>query len=292
MNILQIHDEPWDSGLAHYALTLSAELKRRGHDVRFWAAAGSWAARQARGLGLATAELRRPWLKLPRLREEISRAGGELIDAHTGSSHALAAGLAAGSSARLVRTRADARPARGGVLSRALARRTALFIAANQTIAAELRSAFPSSRVETAFQGLAVPAPRPLPEEPVVGILARMDLVKGHDDLFRAARGLMAEDARTVFLAAGDGILRGAIEEAAAALRGRFRVLGRVPDALDFIASCRIGVVASRGSEAVSRAALEWMSLGRPLLATRVGCLPELVEDGVTGILVPPRDPP
>ena len=78
---------------------------------------------------------------------------------------------------------------------------------------------------------------------------------------------------------------------AAASLGGRFTLLGYVPDALRFISDCRIGVVASRGSEAVSRAALEWMSLGRPVVATRVGCLPELVEDGATGLLVPPGEP-
>ena len=43
--------------------------------------------------------------------------------------------------------------------------------------------------------------------------------------------------------------------------------------------------------EAVSRAALEWMAAGRPLVATKVGGLPDIVEDGVTGLLVPPRDP-
>ena len=51
-----------------------------------------------------------------------------------------------------------------------------------------------------------------------------------------------------------------------------------------------IGVVPSLGSEAVSRATLEWMALGRPVVASRVGGIPDMVEDGVTGLLVEPGD--
>ena len=41
MNILHLEDEPWDSGIAHYALTLAAEQARRGHRVEFWGSADS-----------------------------------------------------------------------------------------------------------------------------------------------------------------------------------------------------------------------------------------------------------
>ncbi len=291
MKILQLHDESWDSGLAHYALTLSAQLARRGHDVRFWAAPGSHAARQARFLGLKTTELSRPWLSLSKWRSQLRRDGVELVNAHTGGSHSLGAALAAGSGAALVRTRGDARPPKGHALARALARRTDLFIAANAAIAGQLSGLFPGRPVAVAYQGLAIPAEAPLASDPVVGILGRLDPVKGHEDVIAAAR-LLGEDLPDArFAAAGDGALREPLARAAAALGGRFVFRGYVPDALRFISDCRVGVVASRGSEAVSRAALEWMSLGRPVVATKVGCLPELVEDGVTGVLVPPGDP-
>ena len=51
-----------------------------------------------------------------------------------------------------------------------------------------------------------------------------------------------------------------------------------------------MGVISSVGSEAVSRVALEWMAAGRPVVATRVGCLPEIVKDGQSGLLVDPRN--
>lgn len=291
MRILELHDETWDSGLAHYALTLSAELARRGHEVSFWAAAGSHAAGQARFLGLKTTELSQAWLTLPLRRAQLKKAGIQLINAHTGSAHSLAAALAAGTRVKVVRTRGDARPPKGHALSAALARRTDLFISANEAIGRKLRALFPRTRVEVVPQGLPLPPEAPLTAEPFVGILGRLDPVKGHEDLLAAARLLGEDHPQARFLAAGDGALREPLERAAAALDGRMSLLGFVPDALRFIAGCRIGVVASRGSEAVSRAALEWMSLGRPVVACRVGCLPELVEDGATGLLVPPGDP-
>jgi glycosyltransferase involved in cell wall biosynthesis len=291
VRIVQLHDESWDSGLAHYALTLSSELARRGHEVRFWAAAGSYAAGQARFLGLKTREIANPWLMLPLLRVELAKDRVELINAHTGSAHSLAAALAAGGGVKVVRTRGDARPPKGTALTAALARRTDLFIAANEAIGRRLRAIFPKTRVAAVPQGLAVPPAAALGEEPVVGILGRLDPVKGHEDLIAAARLLAEDHPGARFQAAGDGVLREPLEQAASSLDGRFKLLGFVPDALKYIAGCRIGVVASRGSEAVSRAALEWMSLGRPVVATRVGCLPELVEDGATGLLVPPGEP-
>jgi len=62
---------------------------------------------------------------------------------------------------------------------------------------------------------------------------------------------------------------------------------GRVPDSFEFINSCDIGAIPSLGSEAVSRAALEWLSAAKPVVASRVGSLPEFITPEN---LVPPGD--
>jgi glycosyltransferase involved in cell wall biosynthesis len=67
--------------------------------------------------------------------------------------------------------------------------------------------------------------------------------------------------------------------------------LGHVPDPFEIMRLCHVGMISSIGSEAISRVALEWMSVGRPIVATRVGCLPEVVLDQQTGFLVNPKDP-
>ena len=51
-----------------------------------------------------------------------------------------------------------------------------------------------------------------------------------------------------------------------------------------------MGVIASLESEEVSRALLEWMSAGRPVAASKVGCIPEILKDGEGGFLFEPGD--
>ncbi|MBI5211710.1 MAG: glycosyltransferase family 4 protein [Elusimicrobia bacterium] len=295
MNILHIEDEVWDSGIAHYALTLAAGLKSRGHDVHFWGRKGGAPCSKARDLGLGVGELSRPWLRLPRLRSLIKGLGIEIINAHTGGAHSWAAAAAAGLGIPIVRTRGDIRPPSANPLARALARRTAAFVAANSVIKSQLERAFAGARVEVVYQGLPVPRPVALAKEPGVGIVGRLDPVKGHEDFIEAAALLAKERPAARFYAAGAGTAgRDAQLRAAAQGRGLGRsltFLGFAPSLSEFMARCRVGVVASRGSEAVSRAALEWMAQGRPLVATRVGCLPDLVADGLTGILVSPGAP-
>ncbi|MDE1977455.1 MAG: hypothetical protein KGI84_09400, partial [Elusimicrobia bacterium] len=128
MKILHLHDESWDSGLAHYALSLAQTQQNCGHDVYFWAQRGSFAAKAARAAGLAAREIGSPWAALPSLRQAAKAAGVEIINAHTGSAHSLAAALAFGRKIAVVRTWADARLPAASFGRRFLARRTALFI--------------------------------------------------------------------------------------------------------------------------------------------------------------------
>jgi glycosyltransferase involved in cell wall biosynthesis len=63
------------------------------------------------------------------------------------------------------------------------------------------------------------------------------------------------------------------------------------PDLFALYAAADVVVVPSVWPEPLSRVFFEAMALGRPVVATAVGGSPEQVEDGVTGLLVPKRDP-
>ncbi|MBI4056166.1 MAG: glycosyltransferase family 4 protein, partial [Elusimicrobia bacterium] len=67
--------------------------------------------------------------------------------------------------------------------------------------------------------------------------------------------------------------------------------LGHVPEIHSFMDHCHIGVIASRGSEAVCRVALEWMAHGKPIVGTQVGSIPEIIEDKRTGYITSPSNP-
>ena len=296
MNILHLEDEPWDSGMAHYALTLAVEQARGGHRVEFWGRADSPVLVEARRLGLAV----RGWpggaagiLSWGSQRREAVAFSPRVINAHTGSSHVIALALAAKRACAVVRTRGDARAPKADALTRFVAGRTQAFIAANRPLEALLKAAFPGSKVERVAQGIAGPGREAaLPSAPVLGMIARFDKVKGHEILIDAVARLKSRVPGLRARCAGEGRLleRLTWQLKPAGLENAVEFPGRVPDAEAFMASCRVGVVPSLGSEAVSRATLEWMSLGRPVVASRVGGIPDLVEDGVTGLLVPPGD--
>ncbi|MEQ1920506.1 MAG: glycosyltransferase, partial [Elusimicrobiota bacterium] len=163
----------------------------------------------------------------------------------------------------------------------------------NRTLEAALKSSFPGAKVTRVPQGIEGPANAPaLPEAPIVGMIARFDKVKGHEILIDAIARLKTQIPGLRVRCAGEGRLLERLrwQLKPAGLEGIVELPGRVADKTAFMAACRIGVVPSLGSEAVSRAALEWMALGRPVIASSVGGLPDLVEDGVTGLLVPPAD--
>ncbi len=115
--------------------------------------------------------------------------------------------------------------------------------------------------------------------------------VKGHPWLIEAAPAVLKEFPQTRFVFAGDGDSRPAFEQQAAklGLQSNFMFLGRRSDIPDVLASCDIAVLPSR-AEGLPNAVLEYMAAGLPAIASRVGGNAELVEDGVTGLLVPPED--
>src|ERR1700751_3099138 len=70
----------------------------------------------------------------------------------------------------------------------------------------------------------------------------------------------------------------------------RFQLVGTQSAVPDFLAALDVAVLTSR-AEGMSNAVLEYMAAARPIVATAVGATPELIRDGVHGLLVPPGDP-
>jgi L-malate glycosyltransferase len=115
--------------------------------------------------------------------------------------------------------------------------------------------------------------------------------VKGHPWLIAAVPAVLQEFPTTRFVFAGEGDSRPAFEGQVtkAGLQASVAFLGRRSDIPDVLASCDIAVLPSR-AEGLPNAVLEYMAAGLPTVASRVGGNAELVEDGVTGLLVPPED--
>lgn len=128
-----------------------------------------------------------------------------------------------------------------------------------------------------------------------VGMVAKFRRQKDQPTFLRAAERILAADPKVGFVLAGDGPSRESVERLARAmgLASSVRFVGAVPpDAMPaFLRHLDVAVLASNGNEGIPNVVLEAMAMGKPVVASDTGGCREAVLDGVTGFLVPPRDP-
>lgn len=127
---------------------------------------------------------------------------------------------------------------------------------------------------------------------PCIGTVARLAPQKGLDILLRAAALVVARAPDTRVSIIGDGPLRPELEALAAELgiADRVEFLGFREDAVARMRAISVFVLSST-RETFGLTLVEALSQRVPVVATRVGGIPEVVEDGVTGLLVAPNDP-
>jgi glycosyltransferase involved in cell wall biosynthesis len=127
------------------------------------------------------------------------------------------------------------------------------------------------------------------PERFVVGWIGRMTAVKRTDDVLHAFRQLQADGVDACLCLVGDGADRDTVERRAHELgvMRRCLFLGYQDDVAPFYAAFDAFLLPS-ASEGTPVTAIEALASGRPVVATRVGGLPDVVRDGLDGFLVEP----
>jgi len=128
-------------------------------------------------------------------------------------------------------------------------------------------------------------------DTPLVGIVGRLDWYKGHQYFLQAAKKVAEAIPDTHFLIVGDGEYRKRLENLRKKLGLNENVVftGNREDIPQILADIDIFALSSV-SEGFGRSAAEAMACAKPVVATKVGSLPELVDDGITGSLVLPKN--
>ncbi len=128
---------------------------------------------------------------------------------------------------------------------------------------------------------------------PVLGIAAVLRSWKGHLDLLEAMATVRELIPEARLLIVGDGPMRQRILARIQdlGLDGCTILTGYREDIAFVLAAVDIAVMASYASEGIPQFALQAMAAGKPVVATRVGGIPEVVQEGATGLLVEPRRP-
>jgi glycosyltransferase involved in cell wall biosynthesis len=159
----------------------------------------------------------------------------------------------------------------------------------------------PAERIRFLANGIAPQAPTPgrdlraelgVGSGPLVGAVGALRAQKAYDVLIRAAARLRGDHPDLHVLIAGEGPEKPRLEALVREL-GLVDVivmLGRRLDVPDLLAELDVSVCASH-FEGSPLAVMEYMEAGLPIVATRVGGVPDLIEDGVHGLLVEPDDP-
>lgn len=126
---------------------------------------------------------------------------------------------------------------------------------------------------------------------PKVGIVGRLHPDKGHRYFLEAAAQIIKKKPKVEFRVVGNGPLRKELEALSNKLElsGKVIFAGERRDILKIISSLNILVLSSL-EEGLGNVLLEAMATGKPVVATKVGGVPEVVLDGETGILVPPKN--
>jgi glycosyltransferase involved in cell wall biosynthesis len=181
-------------------------------------------------------------------------------------------------------------------LDNATARLCAAIVAVSDATRASLeRQGYPEGKLHTIHNGIEEPPPAEpveLAPRPTILQVARLAAVKGQHTLLRA---LVSLDAHAVLVGRDlehGGAYERELRDAAASLGVADRVFfaGARDDIPALLAGCDVFCLPS-SMEGLPIVVLEAMAASRPVVASAVGGTPELVADGVTGLLVPPEDP-
>jgi glycosyltransferase involved in cell wall biosynthesis len=301
-----LHVDPergWGGGEVQVTL-LVRELARRGHTSVLAAPADAPLARALAADGVPVAECpiasSADVRAVPRLRR-LARAV-DVVHFHTARAHAMAPWLGGLGVRRIVTRRMDY-PPRGGPWARHLYNRAVdRVIAISDGVRAVLeRAGVRPDRIRVVPSGVDTEAFAVAPDVRaaerrawqvadddvvaiVVGVLERR---KGHATLFEAAGRL--RESRLRWVVCGAGSQEAALRADAAARGIDVRFLGFRADVARCLAAADVAVLPSL-HEGLGVAALEAMAAGRPVVASRVGGLAEVVADGETGRLVPAGD--
>lgn len=315
LTVLHLAANRWWTGSADPVLSLASALRARGHRVLLGVIPGDRFEAKARQSGLDLVDgLRLSARAAPlevardvrRLRALVRDAGIDVIHTHHSHDHwvSLLARPRATSGRRpaIARTFHNLRSVKRGAVARRLYARTAAVFAVSRQIAercrdvgiepervAQVPGIADLPRFASAGDARAIREEFGLGEAPVIVTVSRLAANRGHELLLAGFRRLLDVMPESRLLMVGKGETRRSLEGLVAELGLTRHVVFtgyRDRDLPEVLAAADCFALMAAGSDDSCRAALEAMAASRPVVARRVGALPETVVHGETGLLV------
>jgi glycosyltransferase involved in cell wall biosynthesis len=302
VKVLHVHRIGGIGGSERHLLTLLPALAERGVDVRFLGLDDTSRAPDPFYDALAVPFVRVPAPRDidPRLALRVRRETRTADLVHTHLVHADVYGALG--ARRLVSTKHNDDPFRTGAfrfIERALARRASRVVAITEALARFQieRVGLPAEKVEVIHYGLdelpaawgSNPADDVGPDARVLLAVCRLEPQKGLDIAVRALPDIRARHPKAELVVLGEGPQRSELERLSGELQVPVHLLGRVPDVAAWLRRAEVLVHPARW-EGFGLALLEGMLASKPVVATNVSSIPEIVVNGETGLLVAADD--
>jgi glycosyltransferase involved in cell wall biosynthesis len=306
--VLLVIDSLDGGGAERYVVDLAIALRGRGWPVEVACSTGGVRAGALTDAGIPVSVLLGGLVKRRisggygrALRRLVRDRRPAVVHAHLYASAAAAVVATRGLSVPVVLTEHTEAPWRdraARAISRRVYQRVDHVVAVSSAIRDTLVGTYgvPAGRVDLLLPATAAPAAAPRRATggtaATVGVVGRLVPEKGVDVFLRAVALVSAAVPAARFVVVGDGPLRAALEDRAVSLglAGVVTFTGFRPDAPQLIAGLDVLVVPSR-SDGSPLVVCEAMAAGIPVVASRVGGLPDLVAHGDSGLLVRPEDP-
>jgi glycosyltransferase involved in cell wall biosynthesis len=319
IKVLMVDSEAtWRGGQGQLSLLMKG-LKKQGVAVTLAAPPGSAIAARAGQLGIrclalpiaGSIDFRAAWS----MRRMLRDGDFDLVHCHSSHAHStafMAIELFGGTSARghrpllLVSRRVDFQVARNSLSALKYRRGVDAFLAISNGVRDVLvECGVEESRIDLVPSGIdldkfnGVKDPAYLldefglaPETPVIGNVAALAPHKSQEDFIRAAHIISSREDGARFFIVGEGSLRPKLERLIdeLAMGDRIVLTGFREDVLEILSIFDCFVLSSY-LEGLCTSIMDAQSLGIPVVATNTGGVPDLVEDGMTGLLAPPRQP-
>lgn len=310
LRVLHVLPVRWFNATAWYGLWLARLMREAGHDARAVTLPHTPPDDVARQWGVPTVHIQataKNPLAYPGMVHAMHRVLEDfrphVVDCHRGEGFVLWGLLKLlRRDFALVRTRGDQRPPKSDPVNRWLHNSVAdAVVVTNAAMGQTFRHTLhtPEGRlwqipggVDTATFRFSSAGRQRVREEfgfsthhCVIGLVGRFDDVKGQHELIRAVARLRTEHGldhvRLCLLGFSSATSEDAIRATIAqeGMKDACVITGRRDDVPDCMSALDVGVVASKWSETIIRAGLELMACHRPLVATRVGVLPDLLDD-------------
>jgi glycosyltransferase involved in cell wall biosynthesis len=310
LNILILNAGRGWGGIESHSVTLASILAERGYKVFVGCAKDGFVSKNAATSGIPVLDIKvvnsgdviAIWKIIKACKEEEI----DVIVANLGKEYlpAAIAGAILGIKAMFIRHQVDAiKPFTSWLVSRYVAKVVAVSSVVYDTGVA---SGIPASKVEMIHNAVDIERfdPGKMNRESVrkgfgfrdgdivIGFVGKLNHGKGVFELLRAAGSVRRMNPAVKLLFVGEGPERGRLEDEAAGLlpSGSVVFAGYRQDAERMFAAMDIFVLPSTCREAFGMVLIESMAMAKPVVATMVGGIPEIVEHGVNGLLVPPGD--